>query len=71
MTIETPNAPSIQIDGKTLPLADLTDNAKAQVQNLAIVDAEIKRLQTLIGIATAAQQNFIAALRTELNKTAG
>lgn len=71
MTTDTPTAPSIQIDGKTLPLADLTDNAKAQVQNLAIVDAEIKRLQTLIGIATAAQQNFIAALRTELNKAAG
>lgn len=71
MDNKTQTAPSIQIDGKTLPLADLTDNAKAQVQNLAIVDAEIKRLQTLIGIATAAQQNFIAALRTELNKTAG
>lgn len=62
--------PSIQIDGKTLPIADLSDVAKSQVQNLAIVDAEIKRLQTLIGIATAAQQSFIAALRNELNKPA-
>lgn len=64
------NAPSILIDGKTLPLADLSDGAKAQVQNLAIVDAEIKRLQTQIAIANAAQQAFIAALRTELNKPA-
>lgn len=63
-------APSIQIDGKTLPLSTLSDTAKAQVQNLAVVDAEIKRLQTLIGIATAAQQSFIAVLRTELNKPA-
>lgn len=70
MTNITPTAPSIQIDGKTLPLADLNDAAKTQVQNLAIVDAEIKRLQTLIGIATAAQQSFIAALRNELNKPA-
>lgn len=71
MTVENQNAPSIQIDGKTLLLSNLSDNAKAQVQNLAIVDAEIKRLQTLIGIAAAAQQSFIAALRTELNQTAG
>ena len=61
--------PSIQIDGKTLPLSTLSETAKVQVQNLAVVDGEIKRLQTLIGIATAAQQSFIAALRTELNKS--
>lgn len=68
---EPTNTPlNVQIDGKTLALSDLSDNAKAQVQNLAIVDAEIKRLQTLIGIATAAQQSFIAALRAELNKPA-
>lgn len=70
MTEPTTQTPNIQIDGKTFPLSDISDNAKAQVQNLAIVDAEIKRLQTLIGIATAAQQSFIAALRAELNKPA-
>lgn len=70
MTEPVTQTPTIQIDGKTFPLSDLSDNAKAQVQNLAIVDAEIKRLQTLIGIATAAQQSFIAALRSELNKPA-
>lgn len=70
MTESAAQTPNIQIDGKTFPFSDLSDSAKAQVQNLAIVDAEIKRLQTLIGIATAAQQNFIAALRNELNKPA-
>lgn len=65
------SAPSIQIDGKTLPLAELSDVARAQVQNLAVVDAEIKRLQTRIGIATAAQQQFLAVLRAELNQTPG
>lgn len=64
----TEQTSSIQIDGKFIPLTELSDNAKVQVQNLAIVDAEIKRLQTLIGIAQAAQQSFIAALRSELNK---
>lgn len=68
--MENTKTPNIQIDGKTFPLSDLGDNAKAQVQNLAIVDAEIKRLQTQIGIAQAAQQSFIAALRNELNKPA-
>lgn len=70
MTESTAQIPNVQIDGKTFPFSDLSDIAKAQVQNLAIVDAEIKRLQTLIGIATAAQQSFIAALRNELNKPA-
>lgn len=70
MTEPVTQTPTIQIDGKSFPISDISDNAKAQVQNLAIVDAEIKRLQTLIGIATAAQQSFIAALRNELNKPA-
>lgn len=61
---------TIQIDGSTYAVASLSDGAKAQVQNLALVDAEIKRLQTQIGIATAAQQTFIASLRAELNKSA-
>ena len=65
-----PSTSSIQLDGKTHSVASLSEAAKAQVQNLTIVDAEIKRLQTLIGIATAAQQSFIAALRNELNKPA-
>lgn len=64
------NPPSILIDGKTLPLADLSDAAKAQIQNLAIADAEIKRLQTQIALANAAQQAFVAALRAEINKPA-
>lgn len=66
---ETNNS-TINIDGQTLPISTLSDAAKVQVQNLAIVDAEIKRLQTQIGIATAAQQTFIAVLRAELNKSA-
>lgn len=65
------SVPSIQIDGKTLPIAELSDVARAQVQNLAVVDAEIKRLQTRMGIATAAQQQFLAVLRAELKQTAG
>ncbi len=66
----TANTPTISIDGKTLPMSTLSEAAKVQVQNLAIVDAEIKRLQTQIGIATAAQSAFVATLRAELAKAA-
>ena len=48
---ETPAVPSINLNGKTYPIADLSATAKAQLQNLQIAEAApIKGTPTLIDI---------------------
>ena len=65
---ETPAVPSINLNGKTYPIADLSATAKAQLQNLQIAEAEIHRLKNQIGLAEAARAAFVAALQAELSK---
>lgn len=64
-------APSIQIEGQTHLLSDLSKGALKQVQNLTIVDAEIKRLRTQLAIAQTAQRAYALALKTEMAQGAG
>lgn len=53
---------SITVNGNTYALADLSEEAKSQVVNVQVVDAEIARLQRLIAIAQTARNAYVAAL---------
>ncbi len=62
----TDSTPTLTIGDKSYPIASLSDNAKAQITNVQIVDAEIQRLQQQLGIAQVARASFIASLQEEL-----
>jgi hypothetical protein len=53
---------SITVNGTTYALADLSDEAKSQIVNVQVVDAEVARLQRLIAIAQTARNAYVAAL---------
>lgn len=58
----------ITIDGKEHELSNLSDNAKAQVTNLRVTDAEIRRIQTQLAIFQTARLSYAKALKDELQK---
>lgn len=62
---------TITIDGKSYAVADLTDAAKAQIQNLAAVDKEIAQLNTQLAIAQTARASYGSALKAELEGVNG
>ncbi|AEG01880.1 DUF6447 family protein [Methylomonas methanica] len=68
MTENVSNIPTLTIGDKTHPIDSLSDNAKAQITNLQIVEAEIKRLQQQLGIAQVARASFVATLQEEVAK---
>lgn len=66
MTEQT--APSITLDDKSYALDSLTDEARTQLNNLRVVDAEIARLQNMAKIAQTARMTYYHALKAELVK---
>lgn len=58
----------ITIDGKEHELSNLSDNAKAQVTNLRVTDAEIRRIQAQLAIFQTARLSYAKALKDELQK---
>ena len=58
--------PMVKIDDKEYALSSLSDNAKAQLNNLQIVDAELARLQQRAAIAQTARNAYVNALKAEL-----
>ncbi|MEO5343725.1 MAG: DUF6447 family protein [Gammaproteobacteria bacterium SHHR-1] len=58
--------PTLTLDGKEYKMADLSDAAKAQVQNIQLTDAEIQRLNTQLAIAQTARNTYLQILQTEL-----
>ncbi len=58
--------PTLTLDGKEYKMSDLTDAAKAQIQNIQITDAEIQRLNTLLAIAQTARNTYLQSLQSEL-----
>lgn len=60
---------TIKIDGKEYELSNLSENAKAQVTNLRVTDAEIRRLQAQLAIFQTARISYAKALKDELQKT--
>ena len=58
--------PSVTIDGKQHALEDLSDAARAQLNNLQIADQEIARLQMQLAIAQTARNAYAQALSAAL-----
>ena len=63
------NEPKVTIDEKDYLIADLSDDAKAQLSSLNVVDQKIISLQQEIGIMQTARNAYANALATALPKT--
>jgi glycerate kinase len=59
---------TITIDGTEYHLTDLSDNAKQQVANLRVTDAEIEKLKQQLAIYQTARTAYARALAEELPK---
>tara|TARA_R100001039_G_C1847690_1_gene107797 strand:- start:1062 stop:1277 length:216 start_codon:yes stop_codon:yes gene_type:complete len=59
---------TITIDGTEYNVADLSENAKAQVTNLRVTDAEIEKLKQQLAIYQTARTAYARALTDELPK---
>ena len=58
----------INIDGKEYSMDDLSEDAKIQLNNLGIVDAQIQTLQQKVAVAQTARLAYVAALKEALPK---
>jgi hypothetical protein len=72
MTEEKKTAPDnkkiVTIDGAQYDYDSLTTEAKGLLNSIHLVDTEINRLQTLLGIARTARGAYAGALKAELDK---
>ncbi|MFG6562223.1 hypothetical protein [Sulfitobacter sp. 1A15299] len=59
---------TISIDGKDYVADALSDEAKAQLGNLRVVDMELQRLEQRKAIAQTARNAYARALQAELAK---
>lgn len=59
---------TLTVDGRTYALDALSDNAKAQVVNLKVVDEEIRRIEQKLAIYRTARTAYARVLKTELDK---
>lgn len=60
---------TIKIDDKEYKLADLSQEAKSQLTNLRVCDAELQRLKAQIAITETARATYARALAKALPKT--
>lgn len=58
--------PKVNVNGTEYNIADLSDEAKVQVQNLRAADAEIRRLKMQLALAQTARNAYIQALQAAL-----
>jgi len=65
---ESEQSPKVTIDGQEYLLSDLSDEAKAQLQSLQFVEAELRRLQALQAVAGTARVAYQNALKEALPK---
>jgi glycerate kinase len=61
---------TVTIDGAAYTMADLSENAKSQVVNLRVTDAEIEKLKQQLAIYQTARTAYASALRAELPENA-
>ena len=59
---------TITINGKEHELSKLSENARAQVTNLRVTDAEIERIKATLAIYQTARMTYAKALNDELEK---
>ena len=58
----------LTIDGTEYNIADLTEEAKVQVKNIQVTEAELQRLNILTAIAQTARNAYVQALKSTLPK---
>lgn len=58
--------PKVNVNGTEYNIADLSDEAKMQVQNLRAADAEIRHLNIQLALAQTARNAYIQALQAVL-----
>lgn len=66
MTDNTEN--KITVDGVDYNVADLTDAAKQQIQNLQFVEAQLQQLNNEWAVADTARMGYSRALAEEVAK---
>ena len=59
---------TVTIDGTEYNVADLSENARNQVVNLRVTDAEIEKLKQQLAIFQTARKAYANALSEELPK---
>ena len=62
----TEEEPTITIDDTEYKLSELSDEAKAQIQSIQFVDAELLRFQNLTAIMTTASNGYQTELKKQL-----
>lgn len=62
-------AQNVVIDGKKYALDSLSDQARAQLNNLRITEGEIDRLNAQLAIAQTARSAYASVLQDELAST--
>ncbi|OUS01268.1 hypothetical protein A9Q90_10035 [Gammaproteobacteria bacterium 54_18_T64] len=62
----TDQEPTLTHDGKDYKIADLSDEAKNQLQSLQLAETEIKRLQMQLAMIQTARNAYQQALLTAL-----
>ncbi|NIB42095.1 hypothetical protein HBA55_20990 [Pseudomaricurvus alkylphenolicus] len=60
------NPATVNIDGKEFKVDDLSDNAKALIQNISFGQAEVRRLQGQLALAQTGLRTYQQALAKEL-----
>ena len=58
----------VNIDGTEYNMADLSDDAQAQVQSLRFVEVEMARLNALVAVLNTAKAGYQNALKDEMAK---
>lgn len=61
---------SITLNNISYVVADLSEAARSQVQNIQLVEAEILRLQQQMGIAQTARNAYVGALSAAIGAPA-
>ena len=71
MIKERKKMPKITVDGIEYNTEDLSDNGKAQLASLQFLEVQMNKLQNEIAVFQTAKAAYLAALKAELEKTAG
>ena len=69
MTEAAVTGKTITIDGKAYQIDSLSEQARAQVTNLRVTDAEIERIKAQLAIFQTARITYAKALKDELDKS--
>jgi len=59
---------TITIDGKTYKLADLSEQARAQLANIRFCDERMQQLRNELAVSDTARMGYSNALKREVDK---